>query len=139
MSLAKPTEIDEALEGKQRFKGFVNDAPNALNIVNKRIDNEIARATGVENQLREDLTAETERATGVENQLRADLTAETSARTEADTTETQARTAADAQLSGDIEELGNTINGQIQSINTDLTALEARVAALEQAGTGGNE
>ena len=139
MSLAKPTEIDEALESKQRFKGFVNDAPNALNIVNKRIDNEIARATGVENQLRKDLTAETERATGVENKLRTDLTAETSARTQADTTETEARTAADTQLSGDIEELGNTINQQIQSINTDLTALEARVEALEQAGTGGSE
>ena len=126
MSLAKQPEIDEALESKQRFKGFINDAPNALNIVNQRIDDEIARATGVENQLREDLTAETERATGVENQLRADLTAETSARTTADT-----------QLSDDIEELGNTINGQIQSINTDLTALEARVEALEQAQAGG--
>lgn len=126
MSLAKPTEINEALDSKQRFKGFVNDAPNALNLVNQRIDDEITRATGVENQLRTDLTAETNRATGVENKLRTDLTAET-----------QARTTADTQLSSDVEELGNNINGQIQSINTDLTALEARVAALEQAQAGG--
>ena len=108
MSIAKPTEINEALESKARFDGFVADAPNALNLVNKRIDNEIARATGVEDQLRKDLTAET-----------------------------SARTTADTQLSDDIEELGNTINGQIQSINTDLTALEARVEALEQAQAGG--
>lgn len=103
MSLAKQPEIDEALESKQRFKGFINDAPNALNIVNQRIDDEIARATGVENQLRTDLT-----------------------------TETNARTAADTQLSSDIEELGNNINEQIQSIDTDITALEQRVTALEQ-------
>lgn len=108
MSLAKQPEIDEALESKQRFKGFINDAPNALNIVNQRIDDEIARATGVENQLRKDLTAET-----------------------------SARTTADTQLSDDIEELSNTINGQIQSINSNLSALEAKVEALEQAQAGG--
>lgn len=126
MSIEKRAEIDEALESKQRFKGFIDDAPNALNLVNKRIDDEIARATGVENQLRADLTAETERATDAEQALETKISAETSARTSADT-----------QLSSDIEELGNTINGQIQSINGDITALEARVTALEQAQAGG--
>lgn len=126
MTIAKPTEINEALESKARFNGFVADAPNALNLVNKRIDNEIARATGVENQLREDLTAETERAEQAEQALDNKISAETTARTQAD-----------QQIAQDIEELGNTINGQIQSINTDLTALEARVESLEQAQAGG--
>lgn len=72
MSIEKRAEIDEALESEQRFKGFIDDAPNALNLINERI-----------------------------------------------------------------EELSETINGQIQSINTNLSELEARVTALEQAQAGG--
>lgn len=72
MSIEKRAEIDEALESEQRFKGFIDDAPNALNLINERI-----------------------------------------------------------------EELSDTIDGQIQSINTDLSELEARVTALEQVQAGG--
>ena len=61
MSLAKPTEIDEALENKARFDGFVADAPNALNLVNERIDNEIERATDAEQALDNKINDETNR------------------------------------------------------------------------------
>ena len=108
MSIEKRTEIDEALESKTRFKGFIKDAPHSLDIVNERIDDEITRASNAEATLDDKIEAET-----------------------------SARTSGDNQLSSDIEELGNTINEQIQSINGDITALEARVTALEQAQAGG--
>lgn len=56
MSLEKKAETDVALESKTRFKGFHDNAPHALDFVNRRIDNEIEERENGDDDLNEKIT-----------------------------------------------------------------------------------
>lgn len=75
MSLEKKSETDVALESKTRFNGFHTDAPNALNDVNERINQEIENRENGDNRITETLNQDIEELGNELNDLTARVTA----------------------------------------------------------------